>query len=272
MTEKRIRKLSEYISYVEDLNESFFLSRGQSKDYDLLPSALRKDENDKRLYTRQKIDYLLNEFQLSSYHFIENPWDINNEYEWMVHAQHYGLPTRMLDFSTSHIVSLMFAVEKAFEEEASGDGPTDGVVWFIDPLKLNLLHGSQKELFSISDNNLVNNSKLDKCRGPVATQGRKSNIRLRAQHGVFIYFQDSEENLFESILENAHEDSENADEIIKKIIIDGKSKKDILVALFSSGVGFTQIYPELSSVSKDILLMEKISEYKRQREELTEDE
>ena len=38
-----IKTLSEYAAYVEALPNEFSLSRGQSGDYPLLPSALRRD-------------------------------------------------------------------------------------------------------------------------------------------------------------------------------------------------------------------------------------
>ena len=261
-----IEKLSEYMLYVEKLSETFCLSRGQSKEYPLIPGAFRKDNREIRQYSRQSIAHFLNQFKLNSHFYMDRPWDVKNDYEWMIHAQHYGIPTKLLDFSQSHIIALMFAVEKAFDEDPKN--PKDGVVWFLNPKVLNTIHSNRTDLFILSDQDL----KLDDFNGPVVVQGRKANTRVNAQNGVFLYFQESEEELIEIIKRNLRGHTYRLDDVIKKVIIDGKSKKDILMALFSMGFGFTQIYPELTSVSKDILLLEKINEYKRFLEEMGEDE
>lgn len=253
----RIKKFSQYIAYVEKLPEEFNLSRGQASIRPLLPSVLRKDDRDKRKFSRFTASNLLNQFKLNSHFYMDKPWDVKNDYEWMIHAQHYGLPTRLLDFSKSHIIALMFAVEKAFEEEESGV-KKDGEVWFLNSNKLNDIHCRRREILNLTEDNLA----LDSHNGPVVVQGRKSNIRVNAQNGLFIYFQDSEKDLLESIKDNLPNDLE-VEDIIRKVIIDKDSKKEILVALFSMGFGFTQIYPELFSVSKDILLTEKTNEYKK---------
>ena len=170
MDEIVISKLSEFMEYVENLPREFILSRGQSNvKYDLLPGALRLDENNNLKYTRQSIAYFLNEFKVNSHNYIDIPWDINNDYEWMVYAQHYGIPTRLLDFTNSHIISLMFAVEKAFEEEI------DGVVWFLNPMKLNNTNCNRSEIITLSGREA---SRLDDYNGPIAIQGRKLNCLL----------------------------------------------------------------------------------------------
>lgn len=244
--EKKITKLSEYMTYVEGLSDSYSFSRGQPGDYSLLPSALRKDSKGNRKYTRQSIAHFLNQFKINSQHYMETPWEINNVYEWMIYAQHYGIPTRLLDFTQSHIISLMFAVEKAFID----DGEEDVYVWFLDPKELNRLHSQRSEIFVLSTES-EQELKLDDHNGPVAVQGRKLNMRINAQNGVFLYFQDTDQPL-EEIL---HED------ILRKMTICGKSKKNILVSLYSMGISFTHIYPELSSVSKDILMKDNISQH-----------
>ena len=244
MDEIVISKLSEFMEYVENLPREFILSRGQSNvKYDLLPGALRLDENNNLKYTRQSIAYFLNEFKVNSHNYIDIPWDIKNDYEWMVYAQHYGIPTRLLDFTNSHIISLMFAVEKAFEEEI------DGVVWFLNPMKLNNTNCNRSEIITLSGREA---SRLDDYNGPIAIQGRKLNKRINAQNGVFVYFQDRSLPLNKSISDES---------ILRKVIIKGESKKDILVSLYSMGIGMAQIYPELSSVAKDILMRDNIKQY-----------
>ena len=246
MEEIYIEKLSEFMDYVERLPKEFTLSRGQSNiNYKLLPGALRVDESGNMKYTRQSVAYFLNEFKVNSHNYMDKPWDVKNDYEWMIYAQHYGIPTRLLDFTNSHIISLMFAVESAFNNY----NDDDGVVWFLDPLKLNNKSCCRSQIVTLSENESIS---LDDCDGPSVVQGRKLNGRISAQNGVFVYFQDRSEAL-DTII--------NDTDILRKVIIKGPCKKDILVSLYSMGIGMTQIYPELTSVAKDIIMKDNIKQY-----------
>ena len=246
MEEIYIEKLSEFMDYVERLPKEFTLSRGQSNiNYKLLPGALRVDEGGNMKYTRQSVAYFLNEFKVNSHNYMDKPWDVKNDYEWMIYAQHYGIPTRLLDFTNSHIISLMFAVESAFNNY----NDDDGVVWFLDPLKLNNKSCCRSQIVTLSENESIS---LDDCDGPIGVQGRKLNGRISAQNGVFVYFQDRSEAL-DTII--------NDTDILRKVIIKGPCKKDILVSLYSMGIGMTQIYPELTSVAKDIIMKDNIKQY-----------
>ena len=63
-----------------------------------------------------KIDFYsftIDDFKINSLMYIDST-PIKNDYEWMVYAQHFGVPTCLLDFTYSHLISLMFAVENAF--------------------------------------------------------------------------------------------------------------------------------------------------------------
>ena len=48
-------------------------------------------------------------------------FDLENDWEWMAIAQHHGLPTRLLDWSTNPLVATFFAVES--------NDKTDGAVY-----------------------------------------------------------------------------------------------------------------------------------------------
>lgn len=168
----------------------------------------------------------------------------------MIHAQHYGIPTRLLDFTYSHIISIMFAVEKSFYEIDD----EDAVVYFLNPIKLNDINAKRSTILTPASETTLN---LDRLDGPVITQGRKINKRINAQNGVFLYFQDTEKALNEDI---------NDTDILRKVYIEGSAKKNILASLYSMGICFTQIYPELDSVAKDILMRNSIREYIKEEE------
>lgn len=254
LSNEPIEKLSEFTEFVESLPNEFILSRGQAGEYDLLPSSLRLDKSNIRKYSRTASQYFLNEFKISSHNYMRFPTDINSEYEWMVYAQHYGIPTRLLDFTFSHVVSLMFAVENAFEDEENKDAE----VWFLNPIQLNNKFAHRSEILNIANGESLN---LETYEGPVAIKSRKLNERINAQNGLFVYFQDVI-NPVESPLNKIVDES-----ILKRLVIKGEYKKDILSSLYSMGIGFTTLYPELQSVSKDIVMKLNIQEYLRAGDE-----
>ncbi|MDH5886539.1 FRG domain-containing protein [Vibrio splendidus] len=249
MDGQNIEKLSQYMEYVEKLPKEFSLSRGQSKDYKLLPSALRKDEAGNRKYTRRAVNNFLTNFRVNSYQYMENPWDVNSDIEWMLHAQHYGIPTKLMDFTTSHITSLLFSVEKAFSDKDE----SDAVIYFLDPCALNSKNAKQSQIITVDGSDKI---KSDEHDGPVAIQVRKLNSRINAQNGLFVLFQDADDELVKGLDED----------IIKKVTIKGDAKRDILSSLYTMGVTFSNIYPELTSVAKDIVTQQDINEYLREQE------
>ncbi|MEW6028723.1 MAG: FRG domain-containing protein [Chloroflexota bacterium] len=70
---------------------------------------------------------ILKQFQRRAHHYINDPPKENQWLDWLALIQHYGGPTRLLDFSHSFYVGAFFAIEKA-----SGDA----AVWAINLTKL----------------------------------------------------------------------------------------------------------------------------------------
>jgi hypothetical protein len=85
-------------------------------------------------------------------------------------------------------------------------------------------------------------------------QGRKINSRVNAQKGLFVLFQD-EDPALETLVDES---------ILHKLVICGSATKEILASLYSMGISFTHIYPELSSVAKDIVMQQDIDDYLRE--------
>lgn len=242
-----VESFYDYIKLVNELPFEYCLSRGQSKEYPLLPSALRKDKAGNRLYSKQTVDAFLEEFENEAVHFIEKPIISTTAWEWQVYAQHFGLPTRLLDFTYSHTISLMFAIENAFSFK-EGD-PSNAVVWFLNPYRLNEISFNNREIINIS-NKKWKDFKLRDL--PIAISAKKINSRIAAQNGLFVAFTDESDAL---------ESLPFSDEILIKILIPKKFAKGILRTLYLMGMRHSSLYPELASVSKDIVLKENVRQY-----------
>jgi len=106
----------------EDSRELELWYRGiKSKSYKLLP-GLYRDRNDGK-----KIE---SEFSMFSFFKSRALPFLNSElsyWDWYLLAQHYRLPTRLLDWSLNPLVALYFAVI---------DEPEDPAVWLLDPDKI----------------------------------------------------------------------------------------------------------------------------------------
>lgn len=102
--------------------------RGQGRDLPLVPSVYRVRERGQGYETN-----IANKFVQRAQTRFPNCPPRGALAPWLFLMQHYRLPTRLLDWTESFLAALFFAVE----EEADHDA--DGVLWALDPYRLNAI-------------------------------------------------------------------------------------------------------------------------------------
>jgi hypothetical protein len=175
-----------------------------------------------------------------------------DDFEWLYIMQHYGMPTRLLDWSESSLVGLFFAVEDYNYD-------TDACVWVLSPRVYNYLILAETNTvptskspylfdYMLQPDNGPNPTRQVKAAYPLALRPVKNSARILAQKGVFTIH--GNQDICINDIANAPND-ENL-QVLRQIKIDKRYKKSILKELYQSGISHSVLFPELPGVSKEL--------------------
>ncbi len=118
-----IESLAKYVEFISaQYTDDIVLFRGQRTDWPLEPKIARI-KNVPDLFIAEKD--IINDFKRQSIPYLE--YEPQSDLEWMAIGQHYGLPTRLLDWTVNSLTAMWFAVEKPPIENKIG------VVWVFSP-------------------------------------------------------------------------------------------------------------------------------------------
>lgn len=228
----KIESFEDYLNVINNssllsFNEkSTFLFRGQSDStYNLLPGIARPK------YLRDNIlkyeEEVISEFKRRATPFLPKSFNTKSDWEWLALAQHYKLPTRLLDWTENPLVALYFAFEMPKKENSYRS------VWVFVAEKKDFANSNDKKTnpFNLSQTQVYAPNHITE--------------RITSQSGWFTVHKFMEdEKKFISFNSNSLYRNR-----IFNIVIPNELRDDILLKLNRLGINSFSIYPDLEGLS-----------------------
>ncbi len=226
--EIQVNNLTEYIELVETIttenSEKTILFRGQSQDFDLLPSIARRNSKQD---TTELEEEILSEFKRRSRLKIDS--DFIDDWDWLIFAQHFGLKTRLLDWSSNPLVGIWFCCSD------KNDFDKDGVVY----------------IFVVNNNHLLNRGKNESPFKRNTTRVYKphlNNERIIAQSGWFTaHGYSTKMNNFVKLNRNT-----TLKPYLTKVVVPLDIKKDLIWKLNVLGINYERLFPDIEGICRQI--------------------
>ena len=162
--------------------------------------------------------------------------------------QHYGLPTRLLDWTENILVALFFTLnELEFDN-------SDGELWILNPEFLNSLTVKDfdydnavnyivNEPFLNSNSKIVKDNNDKKIENPIAIWPNHFDKRMIAQQSLFTIHNANSSKIIDLISSN---------ENIERVIIPKEMKTVFRRTLYEIGISERILFPDLEGLARDI--------------------
>lgn len=244
MVKKQIHSIDDLIEIIRKLKaicgkQPIWFRGQENSEWHLEPSILRGK-------LLKKENYVTNDFYIYVNQIEDNAPAKENYAAWMSLMQHYGLPTRILDWSSSPLVACYFALEK--NREANNDS----CIWVLIPRKINIQEGFGEYVYPINaytvqqmllpafkDKVILDDKFVDKI---IACHSVKKDLRMYSQQSAFTVHNSLRK--LEDICD---------DETLFKFVIPQSSKERMYENLSILGISTRFIYPDMEHVSKDVI-------------------
>lgn len=232
-TEVVVRQLSEFIELSSQFSEDMIFRGQADKTWQLVPSIARLCGTGSRLdlgkiggWSRLEEEIMNRFIRHARPHVSAEPAGM---VEWLVIAQHHGLPTRLLDWTQNPMVALYFAL--------STEATEDSIVWAAHP----------KSVLSV-DIDLASLGTMQ-VYFPVNT-----DPKLTSQKGCFTVQPFPARGApFTPLQEDARVLQDGLHSLTRVLIpAEQDVKQDILSDLANCGVDESSIYPDLFGLSRQI--------------------
>jgi hypothetical protein len=258
--EKKPKSFTEFVDIVEKLqnrSSSQLWYRGCGRgSYRLNPRLYRPTIKKRRIEVLTTIEIqLMTRFRQRSIPFHNR--SLVEDWELLFFMQHYGIPTRLLDWTENPFIAFYFAVMSAhFEPDKAGlrfNYPA--AVWVLDPGCWNrhaLKHITYDQgILSTSDELMKGYKPNPKHKElgelPVALYGAHNSPRIVAQRGVFVIFG---KNILP--MEKVYQEKKFPKDCLFKITLNKSLLPKMRQTILNHGITESVVFPDLEGLAKEI--------------------
>lgn len=260
--EATVKTLAEYTSLFETkmgkVPHNFWYRGSGESDYRLEPTLFRHPiKKDIKSLLSIELE-LITRFRQRSVPYLSGQtlpdWDL------LFLMQHFGVPTRLLDWTENPYIALYFALSSARSDYSTGSEvfTKDAAVWVLDPLMWNqhaLKHMTYKEgVLSVTDTRIKTYAPVSKnfdseemLNEPVAIYGTHNSPRIVAQRGAFMVFGKETRPA-----ELTYSDSKYPTDALLKIVIPKDDIAALALALLKIGYTDAVVFPDLEGLAREL--------------------
>lgn len=247
---KPLTSLQEFLDCVHHFERKWRADRlwfrGLSNsNYELKPSIYRKQI---WTYDVQDAKEVCSEFIRRAKPFASKR-EMNSKWEWYHLMQHYGVPTRLLDWTEGALIGLFFAVRKLKNKNVP-------CVLLVDPFRLNELSANQNLLYYLDpvyrediDQNVLKyfEDEADLPDYPVALLPPHLDERIISQQSVFTIYGNRRNGLIDLFNKKTTKKLR-----LIKLRINQRKIDHIRNQLTIAGITESSLFPDLEGLARDV--------------------
>ncbi len=212
--------------------------RGHScSNWDLVPKVFRRADFGPKYETNIALKFV----QKAQTRHPKCP-DPSNRHEWLFLMQHYGLPTRLLDWSESPLIAAYFAVSLSEHEEE------DGAIWALNPFLMGkVLAGTQglsdprhSRVKTLIDKVFESGDATDDYAIGVVTSEVDPRMMMQ-QAAMVVHGSPRPLNNYPTM-----------EPLLKKIVVKASAKKEVRLWLERMGIRERTVFPDLAHLAADL--------------------